>query len=331
MRSGIAICIILGISSVGLSQKSPSVQGPVTKFEVGRRFFFDFGPPNDFYDLFLVRSAGDKTSVERITLTPTGINKCIAPPKVDVQTALLERNVSELMEGKNPCAIPEKELRRERKRCKKCMVFSGADVTIQVECGGQTRLIRSDILDRDLFDPALRTPEHTSWTMRLLQQLEAPFPPGAIYRPVFPVPQEQESSQTAALDPAISQELAAGKYDALFVGAPDKPSQLYDQSLQSPPSPTVELVSSSPIAPDVFVPPKYPPIAKLARVEGSVSAKVEIDETGIVSNATIEAGPPLLGETTRNAALGWRFPKGDGGREALVTVKFASNCPPQAN
>jgi hypothetical protein len=42
----------------------------------------------------------------------------------------------------------KKPLRRELKRCKKCLVFSGADVVLQVQCGTETCLIRTDILDK---------------------------------------------------------------------------------------------------------------------------------------------------------------------------------------
>jgi TonB family protein len=298
-------------------------------FEIGRHFFFDFGPPHDFYELFIVRSSGEKMAVERITLTPTGIDSCIAPTRVDTETAILDKDIAAFLGKTNPCAIPEKELRRELKRCKKCSVFSGANVMMQFVCGAQTRLIRANVLDRDMFDPAPQTPEHTSWTMHLLEQLEAPLGPGVIYRPIFPIPEEQESPRTSALDPDIARELGAGKYDALFAGAPDKPSQLYEQALSAPPLPTVELVGGSPIAPDLFLKPKYSPLARLAHLEGTVTVKIKVGDTGVVSDATVDSGPPLLGAAAVAAAWGWRFPKGESGRETLVTIKFASNCPQQ--
>ena len=42
------------------------------------------------------------------------------------------------------------------------MVFSGANVTMQVQCDGHPRVIRSDILDKDLFDHAPHPPQYTS-------------------------------------------------------------------------------------------------------------------------------------------------------------------------
>lgn len=330
MRKAIAAAIAFLICGLAYSREGPSAQAPITEFEIGQHFFFDFGPPNDFYELFIVRSAGEKTAVQRISITPTGINRCIAPTKVEAATALLDKSVAQLLGKENPCAIPERELRKELKRCKKCLVFSGAQVTMRVACGAQTRLIRSDVLDRDMFDPAPRTPEHTSWSMRLVEQLEAPLGPGVVDRPMFPAPEDAKPTGTALLDPALAQALAAGNYDALFPAAPDKPSKLYEQSLAHPPSPIVELVSGSPFTPDTFIPPQYPPLARLTHVEGAVCLKINVNENGVVSNVTVEAGHPLLRQAATDAARRWEFPKGEPNRETQVTISFILNCPPES-
>lgn len=62
---------------------------------------------------------------------------------------------------------------------------TGADVTMQVSCGGQSRRIRIDILNRDMFDPHAGTPEHTSWTMALLGRLDRALGSNIMERPVF--------------------------------------------------------------------------------------------------------------------------------------------------
>jgi len=331
MQKSVPPAIALGLLSLGLLQAGrASTQTAIAKFEVGRQYFFDFGPPNDFYELFLVRSVGDKTAVQKITLTPVGMNRCIAPPTVESEDAILDKSIGELLGTTNPCTIPEKELRREQKRCKKCMVFSGANVMMQFQCGTQTRLIRANVLDRDMFDPRSHTPEHTSWTIHLLEQLDAPLKPGVIYRPMFPMLREPETSKAAALDPDGAQELASGKYDSLFPSGPDLPSKLYRQALDRPPSPRVDLVSGSPTAPQEFVPPKYPPLARLAHIEGPVSVKVQFDENGVVRNATIVDGYLQLRTAVVDAAWRWKFPTGEPDRETVVTVNFVLNCPPTA-
>src|SRR5437763_2773214 len=123
------------------------------QFEIGRHTFIDVGPPNDFYELFLVRPAAAGTSIERITLTPAA-DACLQPAKLEVASASLNESGGTLLGKTNPCTIREKELRRELKRCKKCLVFSGANVQVRVQCGAKTHIIRSDILDKDVFDPA---------------------------------------------------------------------------------------------------------------------------------------------------------------------------------
>ena len=95
-----------------------------------------------------------------------------------------------LLGDKNPCTIPEKALGRESKPCKKYSVFSGADVVLRVRCGTLTRLIRTDILEKDWFDASPHTPEQTSWTMQLLGRLDDAVGPGIMDRPIFLLPEK---------------------------------------------------------------------------------------------------------------------------------------------
>ena len=203
------------------------------QFEIGRHTFIDVGPPNDFYELFLVRPAAAGTSIERITLTPAA-DACLQPAKLEVASASLNESVATLLGKTNPCTIREKELRRELKRCKKCLVFSGANVQMRVQCGAKTHIIRSDILDKDMFDPAPNTPEHTSWTMQLLARLDNAVGPGVMERPIFPISEKEEPSATNSNSEALA-DVSSGKFDMLFQGAPDKPSELYHAAQIRPP------------------------------------------------------------------------------------------------
>lgn len=199
MRAAIALGVFLALSSLVVCQKQSADQTLPSEFEIGRHYFLDFGPPHDFYDVFLMRERGSQTFAERITLTPVA-DKCYAPASVDVKTATLEDDIRALLGKTNPCAIPDRELNRELKRCKKCAVFSGANVTMQVDCGGRIRLIRSDILDRDMFDPSPKTPEHTSWTIRLLGRLDAAMGAGVLERPMFlPRPKKMPPKRNSIL------------------------------------------------------------------------------------------------------------------------------------
>jgi len=53
--------------------------------------------------------------------------------------------------------------------------------------------------------------------------------------------------------------------------------------------------------------PTYPPIAKSARVSGSVVVEVTIDEQGNVTSARAISGHPLLQQAAVEAAKGWKF------------------------
>lgn len=225
-----------------LSQKrSPAVPFP-NQFVIARRTFFDFGPPTDFYELFIAKLAATRTSVERISVTPPA-DMCFAPAKTEVASGILSVMPNELLGPTNPCKIPEKALHREKTRCKHCLTFSGADVVMQVQCGTQSRLIRSAILDRDMFDVAANTPEHTAWTMRLLQRLNSAVgPSGFEKQPIFPLLSVEPLP--SRLDSSTMQDLAAGRYDSLFEGAPDKPSDLYRASQIPPAVPEVRLIRS---------------------------------------------------------------------------------------
>jgi len=86
MRSFILGCFIAVLCNNAIAQ-SPSFPAP-EQVEIGRHTFFDFGPPFDFYELFIIRSAGNGSSIERITITPAG-SKCFAPGKVETQVATI--------------------------------------------------------------------------------------------------------------------------------------------------------------------------------------------------------------------------------------------------
>lgn len=54
-------------------------------------------------------------------------------------------------------------------------------------------------------------------------------------------------------------------------------------------------------------PAVYPPAAKAARVSGTVTVEVEVDEDGSVSKAEAVSGPSLLREAAEDAARAARF------------------------
>jgi len=321
MRGPVLLALLATFNVLAHGQDKPSLP---RHFVIGRHTFFDFGPPTDFYELFFVRLGENRTAVERITLTPAA-DACVQPAKVEVADAFVEDSIANLLGNTDPCRIPIKELSRESKRCKKCLVFSGANVAMQTQCQGQTRLIRADILDRDMFDPSPHTPEHTSWTMRLLARLDKAVGPGVMERPIFDIPEERTKALAARGSENLS-DISAGKYDLLFKSAPDKLSDLYKAAQIPPPAPTVRLVSSTPFQPEGFTSPGYPPLARLAHVEGLVSFTVDINLDGSTTNFVLGDGHPMLRAAAEKAASTWKFSKDAAGQRVTAAIEFATNC-----
>jgi hypothetical protein len=317
--------MLLG-SFVPVEAQTPAkLVSPPTDFEIGRQTFFDFGPPFDYLEILVVRPNANGSSIKRVLLTPPG-DHCLTPAKVETSDATLNESVSALFGKTNPCSIPEKELHRELKRCKHCPVFSGVNVTMRVSCGAKSRLIRSDILDKDLFDPNAKTPEHTSWTMQLLSRLDAALGPGVMEKPAFSMPGDL-AAQTPKLDPTIEKKLDSGMFDELFPGFNQKVSLLYREAQEIPPVPSIQLISSAPFNPLDLTLPQYPPLAKAARVQGIVSFSLILDGDANPTLPTFTEGNPLFRGAISDAVKRWKYPKEAAGQLILVVMDFNLNCP----
>ncbi len=319
----IALALLLVFAATALPKDRKTVSPVPDHFVIGRDTFFDFGPPFHYIELLFVDSDGDGTSIERVMLTAG--YKCTLPPKIEVAKATTKQSVAELFGTTSPCKIPEGDLHRELKRHKHDLVFSGANISMQVQCDGQSRIIRSDILDRDMFDPHAGTPEYASWTMRILGQLDQALGPGAMDKPMITLPGDSNVSAQPA-DSPMFQEIGTGKYDSLFPGTTDKPSQIYLSTKNTIPSPTVKLLNASPFQPILAPLPAYPPIARLAGVEGAFTFTVDVQTDGRATNFAVEQGAPLLRAAIEKASHDWIFPKQAARQHVVVSLQFAINC-----
>jgi hypothetical protein len=211
MNRAIALCVLALVLPKNLANAQVAQAYFPSHLIIARHTFFDFGPPNDFYEIIDVAQSAKGLAVQRALVTPPGI-ACAQPATVELSSGVLRKTIQELLQSKNPCAIPEKELHRERQRCKNCLVFGGVDLTMQVSCSGSDRQIRTDILDRDLFDPRAGTPKNTSWSLAVLQQLDSALGPGAMDKPIFPV--GTNPSLRAGGD--LVDQILTGSLDSLF-------------------------------------------------------------------------------------------------------------------
>src|SRR5580658_4917576 len=53
--------------------------------------------------------------------------------------------------------------------------------------------------------------------------------------------------------------------------------------------------------------PMYPPIAKAARVSGTVVLQATISKTGTIENLRIVSGPAMLQQSAMDAVRSWRY------------------------
>ena len=331
LRKHLAAAVLFGAFALFIcmpatpQRRKPQPPAP-DQFLIGRRTFFDIGPPFEFYEILSVRAAAHGgTLVERIQVTPPG-DVCTQAATVEVATGSINESVADLLAGTNPCSIPEKDLRRELKRCKKCLVFSGADIVMQVKCGGEDRRIRMDILDRDMFDPHPVTPEHTSWTMGLLGRLDRTLGSTIMERPAFTLSEASQPPSKTQPSPLLK-DLEKGTLDALFERGSQTPSDLFRQSQNPPPGPTVDLTNSSPFRPVAYELPKYPPLARAAHVSDQVRLTVVVQSDGHTSPPSFLGGNPLLRGAVAASVASWRFPAEAAGQEMQVTIEFKMTCP----
>jgi len=314
--------LLVGCYSSWAQKTNPDMPDSII---IARDTFWDFGPPFHYYDLINITRTADGLALDQLLVTPHG-DACFQPAKVEERRAVLHEGISDLLGGRNPCAIPEKELNREIKRCKKCLVFSGVSVAMQASCSGEDRQLRKDILDRDIYGSNPPTPVNTSWTMELLSKLQDVLGPGSEAEPIFHL---GEASRQSVPDSILVSSIRDGKYDDLF-GKDSGVSNVVVEAGQPPlPPPSVEVVSVEPIAPKSSEPPKYPPIARAAHVEGLVEATFDVDSNGRVQNVRFlnEQRIKMAELSVSDALVKWTFPPQAFGKTEKAQIRFSLNCP----
>jgi TonB family protein len=230
-----------------------------------------------------------------------------------------------LLESMNPCAIPEQELKRPPKDCKHCARFSGADPSMRVRCGTNTRVIPSRIFEDFWFNHDAKPPKTTFSMLQLLKRLDDAVGPGVMEKPAFSSPDDGDQ-RTKLPEAEVLQQLGRGEFDNLFKASPDKPSELYLAAQKFPPTPSVRLLESVPYAPEVLVLPKYPPLARAASIEGQVTFTAGLDSNGSLTEVVFVNGHQVLQSAVRESMDSWRFPKEAADQKIHGTIEFFLNC-----
>jgi hypothetical protein len=319
-----SLLLVLSIIGASANPREHRAQAVPDQFVIGRDTFVDFGPSYDYYDLFVVRPSAGGSTVERISLTPAA-DACYGSATMEVARVQLDSSIADLLGGTNPCTIPEKDLLREAKRCKHCLVFGGAHLTMQVPCGEKIRLIRFEILERDWFLAHPNTPKDALWSSALLNRLDRQLGPTVMEKPMFATGAAVETPRIP-LDPLTEKTLAGGGYDALFPGAQSTASEMYRAVQAGNLQPLVTLKSVSPAQPLSFVLPDYPQIARAAHVQGPVTVAARIGADGVPASPEFESGENLLRPAVVRAVSQWKFPAQTAGQTMRAEMVFDLRC-----
>jgi len=319
-----AILLLLAISEQGLAQKkSTSVPFP-DRFEIGQYTYFDMGPAI-YEEIFVVRATDHGSSIERVTLSPSRYS-CSNSAQLEVATANTPETIEVLLQHRNPCAIPDKELHKKAKKCKHCLVFSYATSTMQAQCGTQTRLIPAFIYEEYWFDKSAKIPHLASLLLDTTERLDKAVGPGVMEKPTFET-ENDESKPNTNLGTQTIEDLKIGKYDPLFSSVTYKPSGLYRASKNPPAPPNITIESNPYIKHEQGSTLVYPAIARLAHVEGKVVMEFDVASEGETTNIKTISGEPMLVNAALHAVSEWKYPKDAMGQHITASIEFKTNCP----
>ena len=326
MRTILAVAFALIAGGACRAQKHQNVEPFPSEVVIGRDSFIDIGPPFNYYDLTFLHADGASTDVERVSLTPPA-DMCYPRAEIAVAHVRLDESLSSVLQSTNPCSIPEKKLDAELKRRKKTRVpvFSGMNVSMQARCADGVRVIRAEILDRDIFGDQSKTPQYTSWSRTLFDKLDKATGESPWDKPVFPLADAPSTVPATSQSEAL-RAIAEGKFDTIFGNTSDRPSELYRSAQSIPRKPFIELTTIEPVRPATYVDPVYPPIAKAARVEGTVDFHLVIGANGSPESVTIDSGPKMLWQAATDAIAKWKFLPEDSGKTVHGVIRFGLNC-----
>ena len=148
--------------------------------------------------------------------------------------------------------------------------------------------------------------------------VSAKEPPKTIEKPSPPKPMERiDTTQYAAAGGASGGGAPGGMPGGIIGGTPGGAADAPPPPPPPPPPPE----EKKPEPPKIVrksggvlqgsatrrVTPTYPPLARAARVSGSVVVEVTVDESGNVMSARAVSGHPLLKDAAVAAARGWKF------------------------
>lgn len=134
-----------------------------------------------------------------------------------------------------------------------------------------------------------------------------------------------------ALGAEIVPAIKSGIYDRGFANGSHLESLLneYSGPLKATDPWYVEFVGPPPADLSQYQLPKYPPLARQARIEGEVHLVVVLDtQIGLIKDVKVASGHPLLTNAAVAAIREWQFQKGSPPKDSTeVVLRFGIRCP----
>ena len=142
-------------------------------------------------------------------------------------------------------------------------------------------------------------------------------------------PSQDEAFQ--ALGAEIAPEIRSGIYDRDFQDKSRLSSLLSEYSGPAKQIDPWRVEFGGPVPADLsqYELPKYPVLAKQARIEGEVRLVVALDtHTGRVKDVIVASGKPLLAKAAQDAVRDWHFQEGVAPKDSVeLALRFTLRCP----
>lgn len=341
------LVILTGVPEARGKDTKDAIPPSPSQFYAISYTFWDNGPAWD-YHIIDVKQQGSDTVVRDI-LVISERTYCGATCRVKAKTKTLRNTTPDaLVSDNNPCAVDQKELRREIQRSKRArkhmLVFSSAHFGIVADCGGKEVVLHLPMVP---FGTVPQRSPQIARSYELLREVEIRvFGTDEVFKSsgetsILPgLEGDNPSSSDDLLGESLLSELRSGSFDRALCDN-WKNGACADDWLQSDlksyiplsarPQPTVMLIEPNDHDFVVFRPPGYPPLAKMAGIEGKVVIELQVDSvTGSVSDVKVITGHPLLQTAALEAARKWQLrPTGSTGSTRIVraVLEFERNCP----
>jgi TonB family protein len=324
----LAVAAIFGFCAV-IPQASLGARHKISEFYVVSVGFSD-ALPGWHHSILEVKPDGHDMVVRYIRVDPGTANCGAAAVIRATATRLPNTSLHDVTHGVNLCAMDQPFLNRTFEafpQTQRMGVFADDRFTIVAKCGTDSRVIRLPYywkvdmarLKRERPDIALL------WTLEKAVGTRAfgPFPS------IDVVPREMAARFPPAGE-AILSELKSGKFDSGLAPLSFKEDVAALRTKWDVAEFSVKLANADRVRFERYVNPQYPPLAKQARISGTVELEITSNPTsGETEQVTAVSGHPLLVPAAKEAAQQWRFPPGaDTALHATrVTLEFVFNCP----